>query len=88
MDNVQNCDSYINIPSSQTCRSYLLYFHPHGAKRYAYYTGFEVLTAVVVNVVTLWDIAPCSPYVDRCFGGGCDLLLQFSHLLHAGFLLG
>jgi hypothetical protein len=23
MDNVQICDSYINIPSSQTCRSYL-----------------------------------------------------------------
>jgi hypothetical protein len=23
MDNVQNCDSYINIPSSQTYRSYL-----------------------------------------------------------------
>jgi hypothetical protein len=22
MDNVQNCDGYINIPSSQTCRSY------------------------------------------------------------------
>jgi hypothetical protein len=24
MDNVQNCDSYINIPSSQTYRSYLV----------------------------------------------------------------
>jgi tRNA C32,U32 (ribose-2'-O)-methylase TrmJ len=24
MDNVQNCDSYINIPSSQTYRSYSL----------------------------------------------------------------
>jgi hypothetical protein len=23
MDNVQNYDSYINIPSSQTCRSYM-----------------------------------------------------------------
>jgi hypothetical protein len=23
MDNVQNCDSYINMPSSQTCRYYL-----------------------------------------------------------------
>jgi hypothetical protein len=23
MDNVQNCDSYINIPSPQTCKSYL-----------------------------------------------------------------
>jgi hypothetical protein len=23
MDNVQNCDSYINTPSSQICRSYL-----------------------------------------------------------------
>jgi hypothetical protein len=24
MDNVQNCDSYINMPSSQTYRSHLL----------------------------------------------------------------
>jgi hypothetical protein len=23
MDNVQNCDSYTNIPSSQTCKFYL-----------------------------------------------------------------
>jgi hypothetical protein len=27
MDNVQNCDSYINIPSSQTYRSYSYYIH-------------------------------------------------------------
>jgi hypothetical protein len=25
MDNVQNCDSYINIPSSQTYRSYIVF---------------------------------------------------------------
>jgi hypothetical protein len=29
------------------------------------YLGFEVLTAVVLNVVILWDTAPCSPYVNR-----------------------
>jgi hypothetical protein len=31
MDNVQNCDSYINIPSSQTYKSYLEqeYFYLH-----------------------------------------------------------
>jgi hypothetical protein len=28
--------------------------------------GFEVLTAVVMNVAIFWDISPCSPYV-------CDL---------------
>jgi hypothetical protein len=26
VDNVQNCDSYINISSSKTCRSYLCLF--------------------------------------------------------------
>jgi hypothetical protein len=26
MDSVQNCDSYSNIPSSQTYRSYLIIF--------------------------------------------------------------
>jgi hypothetical protein len=25
MDNVQNCDSYINVPSSQTYRSYFIH---------------------------------------------------------------
>jgi hypothetical protein len=24
MDNVEKCDSYVNIPSSQICRSYIL----------------------------------------------------------------
>jgi hypothetical protein len=28
---------------------------------------FEVLTAVVMNVAFLCDIAPCSPYVNRRF---------------------
>jgi hypothetical protein len=27
MDNVQNCDSYVNIPSLQTYKSYLNYFN-------------------------------------------------------------
>jgi hypothetical protein len=31
--------------------------------------GFQVLTAVVVNVVIFWDTAPCSPYVNRRLGG-------------------
>jgi hypothetical protein len=31
MDNAQNCDSYINMPSSKTYGSYLLsYWHLHG----------------------------------------------------------
>jgi hypothetical protein len=33
MDNVQNCDSYINIASSETCRSYVLFlFLPEETK--------------------------------------------------------
>jgi hypothetical protein len=31
-------------------------------------TGIEVLTAVVLNVDILWNIAPRSPYVNRRFG--------------------
>jgi hypothetical protein len=30
--------------------------------------AFEVLTEVVVNVAFLWDIAPCGPYMNHCFG--------------------
>jgi hypothetical protein len=38
-------------------------------KGFGLHVGFEVLTAVVTNVEIFWDIAPCSPYVNRSFGG-------------------
>jgi hypothetical protein len=62
---------------------------------------FEVLTAVVMNVAILWDIAPCSPYTNRRFRRNYHLHLQSrkqaeketrlqqilpNHLLKAGFL--
>jgi hypothetical protein len=31
--------------------------------------AFEVLAAVVKKVTIFWDIAPCTPYVNRRFGG-------------------
>jgi hypothetical protein len=33
------------------------------------YLGFEIITAIVMNVAMFWDIALCSPYVNRRFGG-------------------
>jgi hypothetical protein len=48
--------------------------------------GFEVLTAVVMNVTIYCDITPCSPYVNRHFGGTHHLHL--GNMLHAGFFLG
>jgi hypothetical protein len=34
------------------------------------YTGFEVLTAVVIKSYICWDVTPCSPLkVDRRVGG-------------------
>jgi hypothetical protein len=38
--------------------------------------GFEVLTAEVMNTAIFWDMAPCSLYVNRLFGGKCHLHLQ------------
>jgi hypothetical protein len=38
--------------------------------------GFEVLTAVVMRMATFWDIAPCSPFMNRRFRGTCYLLLH------------
>jgi hypothetical protein len=35
------------------------------------YVGFEVLTAVVMNVAIFWDIALCSMYVNQHFRGTC-----------------
>jgi hypothetical protein len=32
------------------------------------FVGFEVLTAVLINIVIFWDIGPCSLYVNRRFG--------------------
>jgi hypothetical protein len=49
---------------------------------------------VMSNVAIFWDIAPCSPYVNRRFGGTYHHHLQRlkpvvpSHLLHGGFVLG
>jgi hypothetical protein len=37
--------------------------------------GFEVLKAVVMNVIS-WDITLCSRYVNRRFGGTYHLHLQ------------
>jgi hypothetical protein len=39
-------------------------------------TGFEVPTAVVMNVAIFWDIAPCSSYANRCSGRTYHLHLQ------------
>jgi hypothetical protein len=43
---------------------------------YTKYAGFKVLTAVVMSGAIVWDIASCSPYVNRRFGGMYDLHLQ------------
>jgi hypothetical protein len=40
------------------------------------HVGYEVLTAVITNVIVFWDISPCSPYVNRRFGGTYHLHLQ------------
>jgi hypothetical protein len=29
--------------------------------------GFEVLIVVVMKTADFWVIAPCSPYMNRCF---------------------
>jgi hypothetical protein len=47
-----------------------------GEKYVQNFVEFEVLTAVVMNVATLWDIPLCSPYVNRHFGGAYHLHLQ------------
>jgi hypothetical protein len=43
---------------------------------FAFIIGFEVLTAAVVNVAIFWNIAACSPYVNRRFGRNYHLHLK------------
>jgi hypothetical protein len=38
--------------------------------------GFEIVTAVVMNVAMFWDIETCSPYANRRFGLKFRLHLQ------------
>jgi hypothetical protein len=46
-------------------------------KTFCIHAGFEVLTAVVMNNTTFWDITPCSPLsVNRRFGGTYRLHLH------------
>jgi hypothetical protein len=44
------------------------YVHRPDLQKRKHNVGTEVLTAVVMNVAIFWDIAPCSPYMNRCFG--------------------
>jgi hypothetical protein len=48
------------------------------------HVGFEVLTAVAMNAAIFWDIAPCSPYVERRFRGTYHLHLQGKELAEQG----
>jgi hypothetical protein len=34
-------------------------------KKYFSFVAFQVLTEVVMNIAIFWDIAPCSPYMNR-----------------------
>jgi hypothetical protein len=47
-----------------------------GSRPHAICAGFEVVTAPAINVAIFWDIQPCSPYVNRRFGGTYYLHLQ------------
>jgi hypothetical protein len=40
------------------------------------FIGVEVLSAVVTNAAIFWDIAECSPYVNRRFGGTYHFNIQ------------
>jgi hypothetical protein len=35
-----------------------------------------VLTAVAIKVANFWDVAPCGPYMNQCFGKTHDLHIQ------------
>jgi hypothetical protein len=39
------------------------------------FVGFEILTAVGINVAIIWDIALCIQYVNRRFEGTYHLHL-------------
>lgn len=42
------------------------------------YIGFDLLTAVVMNVSMFWDIVPCGPYVNRYFTYKLDYKALYS----------
>jgi hypothetical protein len=45
-------------------------------KKYSFCVGFEVPIAVVMKLDIFWDIAPCSLYISRRFGGTYHFHLQ------------
>jgi hypothetical protein len=45
------------------------------ANKKGVFVGFEVLTAVVMRFAIFREIAPCSSYVNHCFGGTYQLHL-------------
>jgi hypothetical protein len=48
---------------------------------------FEVRTAVIMKVAILWDLAPCSPYINQGFGGKYHLHFQGRKSSEPSYLL-
>jgi hypothetical protein len=65
--------------TSELFTSFILLFTLQTPERFV---GFEVLTAVVMNVAIFWNIVPCSLYVNGCFGEKYRLHLQCRKLAH------
>jgi hypothetical protein len=61
----------LNVRERDCCRGLHLF---HYVKYIA--LGFEILTGVVTKFTIFWDLAPCSPYVNRRFRGMYHLHLQ------------
>jgi hypothetical protein len=44
------------------------YTEIHETDKCSYYLRVEALADVVIYVAIFWDVAPCSPYMNWCFG--------------------
>jgi hypothetical protein len=77
------CSTTLCFQKAQTTQTYLLTitFNNKQERHWLWFqsiqfVGFEVLTAVIMNAAIFWDIAPCSPYVNRRFRRTYHLHLQ------------
>jgi hypothetical protein len=53
----------------------------NGTRRSITVVGFEIFTAVVMKIAIFWDTAPCSPYMNRRFGGTYHLIFRVKNQL-------
>jgi hypothetical protein len=86
MDNVQNCDSYINVPLSQTYRAYLQKLNFHLSRNFCFKKYICTMISYVINTkytITVW----CRKIPTLCSLPSAFIPFEFNEILSLLFYI-